>query len=135
MFVPKITGNFQDRPTELIHYFTQDGDYIESVFILDLHEQQIVKSTNGNRQRILWQKTGEKRKRDEPFNINDIPYKNDDETFNEFYKEVKECFKKKGARVITKMIYPEYNFIVQYLVKPRKVDSKATNAQPSNALI
>lgn len=117
MFDPKTTGEFQDRPTELIHYFTQDGEYIESVFILELHEQVIVKSSDGNKQRILWQKTGEKRKRCEPFDINGIPCKKDDETFNEFYREVKDCFNNKKPRVITKKIYPEYNFIVQYLVK------------------
>jgi len=116
MFNSDSTNEFQERPVDLIHYFTKDGEYIESVMITELHEKRTATSSDGKRQRIIWSKTGEKRKRLDPFDINHLP-PSKDPTYIMFYAAVVDCFNKREARVITTKIYPEYNFTVQYLVK------------------
>ena len=124
-----------DRPVEIIHYFDQHANYLESLFITEQKELMKIEKTpvSANKPRIFWKKVGKANKG--VFNINTYIYP-DDEMNNAFWGAVKECFNKREPKVDVWIpsARTRYTFIVQYLVK-EKVVKKSAATRPSADLL
>ena len=123
------------RPTELIHYFDQNGNYIES----KLKTQQCDRflTTTGYYPHIAsystW-KPSRKKPYIEVFDINTRMIPQDPPTHLIFWNAVKEGFARRDPFVKTGDDCGNFYFYVQYLVKD-KVGKKPAAKKPSTDLL
>ena len=105
------------RPTEIIHYFDQDSNYLESKLKTEICNQYsiVVGDYPYSKSNCYWKPNG-KGTHTEVFNINDHEIPQNPKHLI-FWNAVKEGFAKRDPFVKTGNDCGNFSFYVQYLVK------------------